>query len=182
MSEYEHHRLFFGIEIPQPVKQAIETSLRAFPQALHQMVSPDRWHITLFFLGECPDIRGYTSRLKKPIPQAFLPTVHVTHLGRGLAPNQVWAYVAPSPILDEIRAGLLERLKKMRLPSPLLRASQSFVPHIHVADLPADKNSSLASDSLIKAVFPLKEITLFESKKTEAGLMYMKELGIPLTR
>ena len=182
MSAHEHHRLFFGIEIPLPVQQAIETSLRTFPPPLHQRVPADRWHMTIFFLGECPNIRGYVSRLKKPIAQAYLPTVQITHLGRGLAPSQVWAYVEPSPVLDAIRADILERLKKMRFPSTLLRQSQSFVPHIHVADLPAEKDSSLVSDSLIQAVFALKEVVLFESKKTEVGLTYTKELIIPLTR
>src|SRR3989344_2301798 len=175
MSVHNQHRLFFGIEIPLPAKQAIETCLRTFPQPLHRRIPAEQWHITIFFLGECPDIRGYASRMRAPIPQAYLPTVQITHLGLGLRPNQVWAYVSPSPLLDAIRAGILARLKKMRFPSTRLRQSQSFVPHIHVADVPPGKNPSLAPDSLVQTVFPLKEVVLFESKKTETGLAYTPE-------
>lgn len=176
------NRLFFGLAIPDSTREKISVALSSFDKNSITLRPEAGWHLTLLFLGECPDVKGYLSRMTKPIPQAYVPTVVVTHLGKGLVGHHLWAYAQTPPSLEAVREELFMRLKKMRFAAPGLKEKKPFVPHIHVADLAANHKTEMLPDKPIKSTFAVKEICLFQANKADKEHPYTIVATIPLAR
>lgn len=173
-------RLFLAIPIPPSADPAIARALEHYPQYIESTIPRERWHLTLVWLGNVLNHAQYLSRLLKPLPQTFVPTISLTYVGRGLQRTQLWAYANPSPMLMAIRTSLLDRLKAMRfqLP-PSYRAA--YVPHVHLADLfPMARGVGLA-DAPATTTFAVPAVHLYQSHRAGNSTRYSLEGTIELT-
>lgn len=174
-----HARLFLGLSVPAAAYQVFHRALAAYPQYIEKTLPETRWHATLAYLGDVENPQQYLSRLLKPLPQAYVPTVAVTHIGRGLHRMQLWGYINPSTILLNVQRQLVDRLKTMRFPLP--KTSDDFIPHIHLANLyPMARGIGIA-DSPCAARFAFHQIHLYESIDMTTDVAYKIRASIPLT-
>lgn len=171
--------LFLGIPIPSNVVTQLTRGMQQYPQYIERAVPPERWHLTVVFLGEVENPRQYYSRLFKTLPQVFVPTVALMHLGRGLTRSQLWAFAHPSTGLLSLRQQLLERLKKMRVPLPQ-RGEREFTPHIHVADLFAMSRGIGIADHPLSVSFAIPAVHIYRSTLDANGPTYTIEGTIEL--
>ena len=172
-------RLFIGLAIPDKAKQAIYTALRHYSDYTERKVPEENWHMTLVFLGDIENHKQYISRLSKPIPQAFMPAISLTHLGRGLQRKQLWTYANPTPAVVGLKKSVEDRLKKLRMPYKK-EAERDFVPHIRVADMYDITSGIGIPDGVINETFTPKEAYLYQSQETPLGVRYTIEATIPL--
>lgn len=173
-------RLFIGFAIPERVKAACQEAIRPYQKHLKGVISPQRWHITLLFLGECTEVAALQAVLIKPIPQAYLPTITLTHIGKGLAEGQLWVSALPTVALQQLEKTVRARLVETGLKIPGLMQSQDFAPHIHVADLEPNV-PSLIVDKPLQVTFVPRELHLFRSEiLAEDARVYTSQARIPL--
>lgn len=172
-------RLFLGLSVPVATHHLFHNALAAFPQYIEKTQPETAWHATLAYLGDVENPQQYLSRLLKPLPQAYVPTVAVTHIGRGLHRMQMWGYINPSTILLNVQRQLVDRLKTMRFPLP--KTSDDYIPHIHLANLyPMARGIGIA-DSPCAARFAFRQIHLYESIDMTTDVAYKIRASIPLT-
>lgn len=172
-------RLFLGVSIPAATHHFFHQAMAALPQYIEKKVPESRWHVTLAYLGDVEHPQQYLSRLLKPMPQAYVPTMAVTHVGRGLHRMQLWGYVNPSTMLLSVRTQILDRLKTMRFPLP--KSMTDYVPHLNLATLyPMARGIGIA-DYPCAARFAFHQIHLYESIDLTTGVAYQVRASIPLT-
>src|SRR5687768_16160184 len=154
-------RLFLGLEVPDATKtRLVEVTQKHFGQYFDKLIPTERWHLTLFFFGDVRNHAQYLGRLKQGLPQAFVPTVSITHIGRGAQRDQLWAYVTPTPALLSLREALSERLRKIHFPRP--GEFRTFKPHIHLANFyPAVRGMGIA-DAPFPSAYAISEAYLYE--------------------
>lgn len=171
------NRLFIAIAIPPRAREILKTSLVQFQDAMKRPISENNWHMTLLFLGQCPNIKGYLARLTKPIPQPFVPTVTITHIGRGAVKRQLWAYASVTPNFEQVRTELVNRLKTMRFQAPGLKEKRLFVPHIRLADLEGGK---ILADKAAAVNFAVREVVIYRSHPSKHEVTYEAIGTVPL--
>jgi len=172
-------RLFLGISIPAPARATITATFSQFPHYIEKTIAEERWHLTLLFLGDVENPQQYLSRLLKPNPQAYVPTVSVMHVGRGLNRLQLWAYCHPSTSLLNLQTQFADRLRTMRFPFPKNKAT--YVPHIHLANLyPMARGIGIA-DVACATRFAVTQVHLYESLPLGNSSTYTIRASIPLT-
>lgn len=119
-------RAFLGIDLPPAVRGAAQVQQFLLP--LPRKVDPELFHLTLVFLGDCPEPalevahEGFLSLREANFSLALQ--------GLGLfgkdRPRAAWAGVAPSPALVHLQAKV-ETIAR-RAGCPVER--QKFVPHV----------------------------------------------------
>lgn len=175
MSDTKPHqkpfRLFIGIEIPDKPRKVIRGALGAYQKQIENMIPEERWHMTLLWLGECAEPTDYLAAMGKPMPQQFLPTVTLTHVGRGLASHQVWAYSLSTPLLTALRTDLRARLQGVGLTMPGLAEKKPFVPHISIANFKPSAPASLP-DELANVTFAVPAVHLYHSQLRKRQRQY----------
>lgn len=172
-------RLFLGFSVPEHIRAKLQEVARShFGSYFGQFIPEQTWHITLFFFGEVRNHAQYIPRLKQPLPQAFVPTISLTHLGRGERRDQLWAYVMPTPPLLALRAAVDERLRKIHFPRPI--GIRKFTPHIHVANFYPTVSGLGVADAPAPAVFATQEVYLYKSTFTSQKSHYDIETTISL--
>lgn len=176
-----HARLFIGLPVPASAQEVIEGALENYRQYLEGTVPKQNWHLTLLFLGEVLNHKQYVSRLTKPLPQAFVPAVSLTHLGRGLKRDQLWAYATATGTLQTVRQTLIARAKAMRMPLPPRTEKDEFTPHITIARLLNVSRQLGLPDSVAATTFTAKEAYLYQSHADSRGVRYTVEGTIPLS-
>ncbi len=168
-------RLFLAVPIPEAVVKVLERATHHYPQYIEKALPVENWHLTMVFLGEGENPAQYFGRLQKNLPQTFVPTVSLMHVGRGLQRSQLWAYAHPSTTLLNLRGQLVDRLKHMRFPLPHRDEPSDFVPHVHLADLfPMSRGIGMADYPVISS-FAVKEVNLYRSRSTPQGVQYSIE-------
>lgn len=173
-------RVFLGLDIPDFVKQSLYEGMKAYDRYIERTIPDERWHITLLFLGETANPKQYYSRLSKPLPQAYVPMVHVAYLGRGFHRGQLWAYINPTPLLMNIRNDLVVRLKKLRFPIPHKSLLGEYAPHIAIAKLYSMSRGVGMPDEPISMTFAARDAYLYQSHFGKGTVRYTKEVRIPL--
>lgn len=175
----ERARLFLGISIPAPARKAIAATFPQFSHYIEKTIAEDRWHLTLLFLGDVENPQQYLSRLLKPNPQAFVPTVSVMHVGRGIQRLQLWAHCHPSTSLLNLQTQFADRLRTMRFPFP--KNKDAYTPHIHLANLyPMARGIGIA-DAACATRFAFTQVHLYESLPLGNSSTYTIRASIPLT-
>lgn len=174
-----HARLFLGLSLPDKAKANLQESLRHFPNYIEKIIPPETWHLTLLFLGEVEHPQQYWSRLTKALPQTFIPTVSLMHVGRGIVRDQLWAYAHPSPGLQNLRQQLWDRLRSMRFPIPE-KQQQEFVPHVRLATLyPMARGLGMA-DHAVATTFSVSAVHVYHSAPGNNGPHYTITGDVPL--
>ncbi|MEK7557235.1 MAG: RNA 2',3'-cyclic phosphodiesterase [Patescibacteria group bacterium] len=171
-------RLFLGVSVPEPVKTRLqETAKSSFGQYIERIVPAEQWHLTLFFFGDVRNHAQYLGRLTLPLKEAFVPTITISHIGRGKARDQLWAYVNPTPALLNLREALNERLRKIHFPRPV--EFRSFHPHIRLAKFyPVVRRLGIA-DVPHRTAYAIREAYLYRSTLAPHGSTYTIEATIP---
>lgn len=171
-------RLFLGLPVPESVKSKIrQTAENHFGKYFAQLIPEERWHVTLFFFGNVHNHAQYIGRLSQALPQAFVPTVSVTHLGRGARREQLWAFIQPTPGLLALREALDIRLRKIHFPRPV--GNRTFRPHISLAQFyPVVQGMGMA-DVPCQTAYAVKEAYLYQSTVPHEGPRYSIIATIP---
>lgn len=172
-------RLFLGVPVPEALSPALQAALDHFPQYIERVVPPAVRHLTFVWIGEREFYTRYLTLMARPLPQAYVPAVTLTHVGRGGAHNQLWAYVQASPVLANLRLQLIARLKRIHMILPA-NVYRPFVPHIKLARLYRMAGRFALPEVPVSASFIIREIHLYRSETTPSGPNYVIERTIPL--
>lgn len=135
------HRLFFAL-VPSPgeceaLRHRAEDLKADYPQA--RWVRPERYHLTLHFLGESEGPRGDLVSSARDAMRDWQPEPlgitldHLLCLGNPKNPALTLAALHPSPAVVAFWRGLQQRLLRVGFRQPLGR---SFVPHLTLAYVP----------------------------------------------
>ena len=160
------HRLFVGADPPPGVRDR----LRALQGGLEgaRWVPPENLHLTLRFIGEVErrqanDIAEELAAVRAPRLELGIEGAGV--FGKGRRPRALWAGVAPSPALRDL---------KRRVDAACARAgvapeARRFAPHVTLARLAgaaadAAERHAARIAAVAEGAFPVTEIVLFESR------------------
>lgn len=174
-------RLFFGLEVPQSVKQQLLAIQRPVVGARWQRA--DQLHLTLVFLGsveaqQLPDIRD--AARNPPVKPFDLAVSGIGCFGHPEHPKNLWAGVQPVEELAELQGVLGHRLASCGFgqDKPIFR------PHITLARFKRTSGSvaDLLQDheGLVTDPFPVDRFALFESTQGQHGSIYRIVETFPL--
>lgn len=173
-------RLFIAFALPPHIHAVLHDTLRHYTASLERIVPPERWHITLLFLGEVSDSRKVVTTLAEPLDPTFLPTISLTHVGAGRAPGHLWAYVNPTSLLHGIRDAFVSRLNSVSVSLPPHILKRPFVPHLHLGYLNHDTSPLGIPDYPLAKTFVPAAVHIYRSDHSPDGPTYTIEQSIPL--
>lgn len=174
------HRLFIGLSIPAP--QILELQSRL--SSLHLPIEwqePDKFHLTLNFLGRVPDdklsaltkiVTGMSRSFSKiNLEFPFLETLYQRH-----DPTLIYLAVS-SPEVIELQKNLSQALSSISLPQP-----HRFMPHVTIgkfkkADpIQTKRFAELVNDFDYQPIpsVTVGEIILYKSFLSRSGSHYQK--------
>lgn len=125
-------RAFLGIDLPDEVRSAL--AVQQFLLPLPRRVEPSVMHLTLVFLGDCPEpALEAAHEAFGSVREVRFP---VTLLGLGLfggdRPRAAWAGLAPSAPLMRVQARVEHMARRAGCPV----AARKFVPHVTLGRFP----------------------------------------------
>lgn len=167
----ESVRMFIGLEVPEDVRTRIREHLKDYTRHTKKLVPEENWHITILFVGEVLEYKRYLEPLEEAMPQAFLPTLSLTHIGKGLQPHQLWAFAKNTTLLGELQKQLIDRLGSL----PIDRESNvnsNFTPHIKLGDLRTGPTNDLLADLPMLAAWRVEKLNIYHSDLSHRGANY----------
>jgi len=174
-------RLFIGAQVPDEGKSLIKEKLQGYTRYTKKILPEESWHVTFIFIGEVESYQQYLEAMLEPLAQTYLPTISLTHIGRGRQKGQLWAYGRSTKLLEGLREQLKSRLDKLRVGYAGDMGNEEFVPHIRLADLREGSFNNLLPDVPLAVVWQIKEINIYRSELTYKGASYAIEGKIKLT-
>ncbi|MGL4239194.1 RNA 2',3'-cyclic phosphodiesterase [Tabrizicola sp.] len=177
-------RAFIGIDLPQAVRGALQ--VQQFLMPLPRKVEPEKLHLTLVFLGDCPELaldaahEGFEALRETGFALALQ--------GLGLfgkdKPHSAWAGVAPSPELMHLQTKVETIARRAGCPID----TRKFVPHVtlgHFPPPPLPETAQLERAVAMGAGFrtepwPVTELTLWRSHLASKGSHYEVLTRYPL--
>ncbi|MDP3194851.1 RNA 2',3'-cyclic phosphodiesterase [Tabrizicola sp.] len=119
-------RAFLGIDLPLAVRGALQ--IQQFLLPMPRKVAPEDLHLTLIFLGDCPEIA--LDAAHEGFETLREPRFSLALQGLGLfgkdKPRVAWAGVAPSPELMHLQAKVETIARRAGCPID----ARKFVPHV----------------------------------------------------
>lgn len=169
-------RAFLGLDLPDSVRSAL--AVQQFLLPLPRRVDPAQMHLTLVFLGDCPEPaleaahEGFFS-LRQP---AFTLRLQGLGLFGKDRPHCAWAGIAPCEPLLRLQAKAAGIARRAGCPTD----TRNFLPHVTLGRFPppdfavtARLERAVAEGSgLTSAPWPVNELTLWESRRTGASSQY----------
>ena len=153
-------RLFVAVWPPEEVVAEL-TQLHRKDQRGVRFVSPDRWHVTLRFLGDASPAEVIAA-----LDRAPLPATHA-RLGPGVDVLAERALVVPVSGLEDLAAAVIGATTDIGEP-----ARKRFVGHLTVARVQPRVPMPRALGALITAAFDVEEIALVQSRLDADGARY----------
>ncbi|MBL9072284.1 RNA 2',3'-cyclic phosphodiesterase [Tabrizicola sp.] len=176
-------RAFLGIDLPSAIRGALQVQQFLLP--LPRKVDPESLHLTLVFLGDCPEPaldaahEGFEA-LRAPGFPLFLQ-------GLGLfgkdKPRAAWAGVAPSPDLLHLQAKVETIARRAGCPVE----ARKYLPHVTLGRFPPPPDTLRLERAIaLGATFrsgpwDVTEFTLWQSHLTSRGAQYQVLARYPLT-
>jgi 2'-5' RNA ligase len=153
-------RLFVAVWPPEDVVAEL-MSLRRKDQRGVRFVPPDKWHLTLRFLGDAdPDV------VAEALADTDYPAASV-RLGPGVDLLFDRVLVVPAAGLDELAAAVTARTASLGEP-----ARKRFIGHLTLARLAPRVAMPPALGAYVAAGFDVDEIALVRSARGPAGARY----------
>lgn len=174
-------RLFFGLEIPEPVKKNLLKIRRPLPGARWQRA--DQLHLTLVFLGSLesqrlPEICDTARNL--PIEPFDLTVSGLGCFGPPDHPKNLWAGVQPVTELTALYEALIERLQLVGFE----QEKRKFCPHITLSRFKRETASVAdilhSEEGRLIGSFRVDRVALFESLQGDHGSIYQIVDRFPL--
>jgi 2'-5' RNA ligase len=177
-------RAFLGLSLPPAIRGALQVQQFLLP--LPRKVEPENLHLTLVFLGDCPDPAleaahdGFSALRERRFTLALQ--------GLGLfgkdKPHTAWAGIAPSAPLMHLQAKV--EIIARRAGCPL--DTRKFTPHVTLGRFPppppADAmrlERAVAMGSAFRSEgWEVEELTLWRSHLTDKGSHYEVLATYPL--
>ncbi len=169
-------RLFLAIELPASVKTQIEKQLiplvSAYPDC--RWVSPENYHVTVYFFGEVSDLQKITPRLDKVIfdaPQFYLYSQKL----------DLFMHEKITVYLDFLREKKLEKIaRNIEQEFGTFSTDRKYVAHMTLARcrIPSKQQYFVFKKRLSKVevdvTFPVRRLTLFNSILSGPKPIYQK--------
>jgi len=179
-------RAFLGIDLPPAVRGALQVQQFLLP--LPRKVEPRSMHLTLVFLGNCPEAaldaahEGFEA-LREPI---FTLSLQGLGLFGKDKPHTAWAGVAPSSALIHLQAKVETIARRAGCPIDARR----FVPHVTLgrfappdfADTARLERAVAMGTGFRTEPWEITELTLWRSHLTGNGPQYEPLARYPLAR
>lgn len=125
-------RAFLGLALPAQIRGALQ--LQQFLLPLPRKVEPESLHLTLVFLGECPEPAleaAHEGFLALREPGFSLVLEGFGLFGKG-KPHCAWAGVQPSPALSHLQAKVETIARRAGCPVD----ARKFTPHVTLGRFP----------------------------------------------
>jgi 2'-5' RNA ligase len=177
-------RAFLGIDLPPAVRGACQVQQFLLP--LPRKVEPENLHLTLVFLGNCPE--PALEAAHEGFAALNLAGFPLSLRGLGLfgkaKPHTAWAGIAPSPALMRMQAKVESIARRAGCPVD----ARKFVPHVTLGRFPPP--DPVGTARLERAVamgagfgtepWQVTELTLWRSHPTGRGSQYEVLARYPL--
>jgi 2'-5' RNA ligase len=167
-------RLFYAIEFPDDVRSRLSLAGAQLAALASQgrWTRPDNLHLTLQFIGDCPD--EWLGRLGDILSLAAgnCPpfTMQIGGCGTfGRLGDILWIGVAPHPLLQQMAGDIASQLQGQGLPYE----QRPYSPHITIGRQVRIDSAALRSWSIAPFGCPVRQITLMESCRAGGPLAYL---------
>ncbi|MCU0905059.1 MAG: RNA 2',3'-cyclic phosphodiesterase [Tabrizicola sp.] len=177
-------RAFLGIELPQPVRGACQVQQFLLP--LPRKVEPENLHLTLVFLGECPEpaLEAAHDGFEALRETRFILSLQGLGLFGKDKPHTAWAGLAPSAPLAHLQAKVETIARRAGCPIE----ARKFVPHVTLGRFPpptfadtARLERAVAMGSGFRSEpWEVTRLTLWRSHLTGKGPQYEALVHYPL--
>ena len=176
----ETARIFIGLGVPANVREQIRGHLRDYTRFTKKLVPEENWHVTMAFIGELSGYKRCLKPLSEIMPQSFIPTLSLTHIGRGLQEEQLWAFAKTTTLLSELQKQLMDRLDSLNIGGEKKSGDLSFAPHINLGDLRLGSSNNLLADLPMPVVWRVEKLTIYRSELLHRGANYsvMGHIGL----
>lgn len=178
------HRLFVAIDLPDAIKNQLETLLTGVPGA--KWVKRNQLHLTLRFIGEVetPRLQEIKQALKAVRAEPFTMTLQgVGRFPPKGAPRVMWVGAAAPSGLVQLQRGIEEAVVGVGIPAE----DRPFSAHITLARLkspppPESVEQYLAQHSAFQTeAMPISEFILYSSVLSPQGPTYRPEARFALS-
>lgn len=125
-------RAFLGLDLPQPVRGALQVQQVLVP--LPRKVEPETLHLTLVFLGDCPEpaLQAAHEGFQALRADRFSLSLQGLGLFGKDKPRAAWAGVAPSAELAHLQAKVETIARRAGCPVD----ARKFTPHVTLGRFP----------------------------------------------
>lgn len=171
-------RLFIAIEVPPQVKAIAAGAKALLEQEVKEArwVAPDNVHLTLRFLGDCPDeqVESISAGLRQAITDKAVFHCETTSFGTfpgGKHARILWLGVEAAPELMQVYDNVGNALRELGFDSE----ERPFRPHITLARLKRPRFIDIGLiDSKIdtKQLINIEAVTLFAARLAPTGAVY----------
>ena len=159
-------RLFFGLSLNEEARLSLARAASALRLHKGRLHPPENYHLTLAFLGMTPAeavgplLRLGALAMREPFQLALAPD-----MGSFKDGTILWAGVEPSAPLMALQGRLSAMLRENGFPV----GDEPYRPHI---TLGRGVKLAAPTPAVTRAVFPAREVTLFESLRLDGRLVY----------
>lgn len=177
-------RAFLGIDLPPQVRGALQVQQFLLP--LPRKVEPENLHLTLVFLGDCPE--PALDAAHEGFETLREPEFSLSLQGLGLfgkdKPRVAWAGVAPSPDLMHLQAKVETIARRAGCPID----ARKFLPHVTLGRfqpppptdiLRLERAVALGAGFRTEA-WEVRDLVLWRSRQTGKGSHYEVLARYPL--
>lgn len=167
-------RLFYAIEFPELVRNQVHEAAGKLRTAARQgrWTHPDNLHLTLQFLGDCPDewLPDLFAILRRCAAESPVFTLRIAGCGTfGRQGDILWLGVQADPALDPLVAALTCLLCQNNLPFE----SRPYSPHITIGRQVRIDPVVLRAWTCPSIEWNVSQISLMESTRIDGRLAYL---------
>lgn len=177
-------RAFIGIDLPQSVRGSLQ--VQQFLMPLPRKVDPENLHLTLVFLGNCPEpvLEAAHEGFQALREARFTLSLKGLGLFGKAKPHTAWAGVASSPALTRLQA----KVETIARRAGCEVDGRKFTPHVTLGRFPTPDPAEVARLERAVALgaafrsepWEVGELTLWRSHLTARGPQYDVLVRYPL--